>query len=75
MNDLRHAIQSPHSLHIHQPAPRTYTFKRWSGDTETITAESVIFTNSGGLIFMEGDRLILAVNQTDWNNLKEVDKA
>jgi hypothetical protein len=72
MNDLR--IESPHSLHIRQPAPKTYTFRRASSVTETVTAENVIVTNSGALIFMDGDQLILAVNNTDWNNLRGVEE-
>ena len=51
---------------------RVYQFTRWSGKTMLVHATRVEFTTSGGLAFWKEHWLVLAVNKSDWNNLREI---
>jgi len=52
---------------------RTYEFTRWSGEKTVIAATQIKFTSGGGVVFLEGSELRLAVNRHDWNNIHELD--
>ncbi|WP_189079259.1 hypothetical protein [Mangrovihabitans endophyticus] len=51
---------------------RVFTFRRWSGREESVTASSVEIAASGALVFRDGDRIVLAVSSPrDWHDLRE----
>lgn len=66
-------LATAHSVSAFVPKTRTYTFKRWSGATATVQAEAVTFADGGVIAFTVRDRLVLAVCQPDWQDLKEID--
>jgi hypothetical protein len=71
--DDRGAIARP--SYSMKPTIKTYTFKRWAGNRTTVQAETVTFTNGGALVFHIRDRLVLAVNEPDWQDVTEVQPA
>ena len=51
----------------------TYVFTRWSGRTTQVIADRVEFTVGGGIAFYTSEeKLLLAVQKGDWNNLTEI---
>lgn len=71
-NSRDQATIKPDDIRGLTPKMRTYTFKRRSGDTETVNAEAATVDTCGELLFMIGDRIVLAVSRTDRSDLKEV---